>query len=90
MADPGYHLIAEGRPALERSIGSSRRCAWRIRAGIRLGIAGYVGAILLARRCCCSRPRCAGSPASPSHGGALLALAAFIPATEVRPRSSTG
>ena len=45
--DPGYHLIAEGRPDLERAIGfrPSPRL-WVNRFSIRLGIGGYVGAIL--------------------------------------------
>ena len=46
--DPGYHLIAEGRYALERTIGFRPPPRLRIsRFNIRLGIGGYVGAILL-------------------------------------------
>jgi cyclic beta-1,2-glucan synthetase len=46
--DPGYHLIAEGRAALERAIKfrPSPRL-WISRLCVRLGIGGYVGAILL-------------------------------------------
>ena len=47
-ADPGYHLIAEGRPTFERAIGF--RPSPRLRLGrfhIRLGIAGYLGAMVL-------------------------------------------
>src|SRR5690606_21957062 len=47
VSDPGYHLIAQGRPALEAQIGYS--APWRMRlnrAVVRGGIAGYVGAIL--------------------------------------------
>jgi cyclic beta-1,2-glucan synthetase len=47
VADPGYHLIAEGRRALERTIGFCPPPGLRInRFIIRLGIGGYVGAIL--------------------------------------------
>ena len=47
VGDPGYHLIAEGRPALERSIGFRPPVRLRIgRFGVRLGIGGYAGAIL--------------------------------------------
>ncbi|MFJ5487294.1 glycosyl transferase, partial [Hansschlegelia beijingensis] len=47
VRDPGYHLIAEGRPALERAIGfrPSPRL-WFNRLSISLGIGGYIGAIL--------------------------------------------
>jgi cyclic beta-1,2-glucan synthetase len=47
-ADPGYHLIAEGRPSLERSIGfRPPPRLWFNRFSVRLGIGGYVGAILI-------------------------------------------
>ena len=46
--DPGYHLIAEGRRALERTIGFKPPVRLRIsRFNVRLGIGGYVGAIVL-------------------------------------------
>ncbi|MFL9828683.1 GH36-type glycosyl hydrolase domain-containing protein [Rhodoplanes sp. SY1] len=46
--DPGYHLIAEGRRALEHTIGFRPPLRLRInRFNVRLGIGGYVGAILL-------------------------------------------
>ncbi|MBK5356084.1 glycosyl transferase [Pseudomonas sp. TH41] len=46
--DPGYHLIAEGRPALERAIGFHPPVRLRIsRFNIRLGIGGYVGGIFV-------------------------------------------
>ncbi|MFD1702614.1 GH36-type glycosyl hydrolase domain-containing protein [Methylopila henanensis] len=47
VRDPGYHLIAEGRLALERALGfrPSPRL-WFNRFGVSLGIGGYVGAIL--------------------------------------------
>ncbi len=47
VGDPGYHLIAEGRPALERSIRFRPPLRLLIsRFGARLGLAGYAGAIM--------------------------------------------
>ncbi|MDE2465485.1 MAG: glycosyl transferase [Alphaproteobacteria bacterium] len=46
--DPGYHLIAEGRPAFERTIAYRPTARlWRKRFSIRLGIGGYIGGIVL-------------------------------------------
>ncbi|WP_160288072.1 GH36-type glycosyl hydrolase domain-containing protein [Pseudomonas knackmussii] len=48
FSDPGYHLIAEGRPALDRVI--AFRAPLRLnlsRFNVRLGIGGYIGSILL-------------------------------------------
>jgi cyclic beta-1,2-glucan synthetase len=48
LMDPGFHLIAEGRPALERAIGFRPSPGlWFNRFSVRLGIGGYVGTILL-------------------------------------------
>ena len=48
VGDPGFHLIAEGRLAFERAIGYRPPTRLRIgRLNIRLGIGGYVGAILV-------------------------------------------
>ena len=47
-ADPGYHLIAEGRPAIERAIGFRAPPRMLItRFAVRLGMRGYATAILL-------------------------------------------
>jgi cyclic beta-1,2-glucan synthetase len=49
VSDTGYHLIAEGRHALERAIGFRPGVRLRIsRLSIRLGIGGYIGAIVCA------------------------------------------
>ncbi|WP_265520030.1 GH36-type glycosyl hydrolase domain-containing protein [Nitratireductor luteus] len=46
--DPGYHLIAQGRAALERAIRFRPPPRLRIsRFNTRLGIGGYIGSILL-------------------------------------------
>lgn len=48
VGDPGYHLIAEGRRALERTIAFRPPLGMRIsRFDVGLGIGGYVGAIAL-------------------------------------------
>ncbi|WP_296554946.1 glucoamylase family protein [Pigmentiphaga sp.] len=49
VSDPGYYLIAAGRPALEARIGYA--APWRVgldRLAVRGGIAGYVGSIMSA------------------------------------------
>jgi len=84
LADPGHHLVAEGRPALEEAIGF--RAPLRLRMGRwprRLGLGAYAGAILAVA---------AGLLALalawvPAGGGAailaLWMLALLLPATEV-------
>ncbi|MEA9392954.1 glucoamylase family protein [Acerihabitans sp. TG2] len=48
MGDPGYHLIAKGRGALERAIGFTPPWHLRInRVVIRPGIVGYAGMIIV-------------------------------------------
>ena len=46
--DPGYHLIAEGRPAFERAIGFHVTIrGWLVRANTTVGIWGYIGAVAI-------------------------------------------
>jgi cyclic beta-1,2-glucan synthetase len=53
--DPGYYLIAEGRPRLESQIGYRRSIAsWRARVKLANGAADYVGAIAI-RSCSMAR-----------------------------------
>ena len=83
--DPGYHLIGEGRPALERTIHFRANPRLRInRFSIRLGIGGYVGSILLVTILLLTLA--VRALASPDHGVVWLALVALIgllPASEV-------
>jgi len=82
VGDPGYHLIAEGRRELERTIGFRPSPALLIgRFSIRLGIGGYVGAILVITAALLGF---ALWVLSNSGVGwlALFALIGFLPATE--------
>ncbi|HYM34560.1 MAG TPA: hypothetical protein VET48_04140, partial [Steroidobacteraceae bacterium] len=46
--DPGYHLLARGRPAFERAVGYRAPLRhWLSRFNTALGPCGYIGAILL-------------------------------------------
>ncbi|MDT0136414.1 GH36-type glycosyl hydrolase domain-containing protein [Acidovorax sp. PRC11] len=88
-ADPGYYLIAEGRDALEQAIGFRPPPAVRIhRFNVRLGIGGYVAAILVLAALLLGLVFWAvfgagASAAIPAGLLAALALAAFLPSTEV-------
>lgn len=83
--DPGYHLVAEGRPALEQAIGFKPSLGFRInRWHIGLGVRGYVGSIMaLAVVLLGMALWLAGVHGI--HPGWLvaLALAGLLPATEV-------
>jgi cyclic beta-1,2-glucan synthetase len=85
VGDPGYHLIAEGRRALERTIGfRPPPRLWIIRFYIRLGIGGYVGAILFVTTGSLLLALWALSIPGLAVGWlALFALIGFLPATEV-------
>ncbi|MBG0810005.1 glycosyl transferase [Methylosinus sp. H3A] len=85
VGDPGYHLIAKGRRALERTIAFRPSPQLQFsRFNIRLGIGGYVGAILLVTALLLG----AGVWALPMLGLdagrlTLFALIGFLPATGV-------
>jgi cyclic beta-1,2-glucan synthetase len=85
VGDPGYHLIAEGRRALERTIGFRPPFRLRIsRFNIRLGIGGYVSAILfLATGLLVLALWALAIPGLAAGWLALFALIGFLPATEV-------
>ncbi|MDB5807564.1 MAG: glycosyl transferase [Betaproteobacteria bacterium] len=85
MGDPGYHLIAEGRLALEKSIGYRPPPRLAIsRLSLRLGIAGYAGAILLLSALLLGAAlwMIHASSFAPALV-AVLALAGLIPASEL-------
>ena len=80
--DPGYHLIAEGRRALERAIGFRPPARLRIsRFNVRLGIGGYVGAILLVTAVLLAAMLWALTPGPDPARLVLLALVGVLPAT---------
>ncbi|MBI1867345.1 MAG: glycosyl transferase [Methylocystis sp.] len=85
VGDPGYHLIAKGRRALERTIAFRPSPRLRFsRFNIRLGIGGYVGAILLVTMLLLGAALWALSiPGLEAGGLALFALIGFLPATGV-------
>ena len=84
-SDPGYHLIAEGRRALERTIGFRPRPGLRMsRFSVRLGIGGYVGAILLVTILALALAIWSLASADVGVGWlALLSLAGLLPASEL-------
>ena len=83
--DPGYHLIAEGRPGIERTI--AFRPAYRlriVRLTVRFGIGGYVSAIVLATAALLLLALYLVSQTSLSVGWiAVLAAIGFLPATDL-------
>jgi cyclic beta-1,2-glucan synthetase len=83
--DPGYHLLAEGRRSLERTLGFRAPIRIRIsRLFLRLGIGGYVGAILaVAALLLAFSLGVLSVPGLETGWLALFAVVAFVPATEV-------
>ena len=84
-SDPGYHLIAEGRLALERTIGFRPPPRLMLsRFSVRLGIGGYVGTILLVAVALITVSlELLWTPGVSMTLLVLLALIGFLPATEV-------
>ena len=85
VGDPGFHLVAGGRPAFERTIGFRPSTRLRVsRFNIRLGIGGYVGTILLVTAMFLGLTLWALSIPGLDAGGLILfALIGFLPAIEV-------
>ena len=85
VGDPGYHLIADGRPALERAIGFRPRARLRlIRLGLHLGVSGYAVLILSVTATLLALAVWALSATGLATGWlALFAVVGLIPATEV-------
>ena len=85
VGDPGYHLIADGRRVLERRIGFAPTLKLRVsRFNSGLGIAGYAGGILVVTAVLLALALWVlSSPDLDATWLVLLALVAFLPATEV-------
>ncbi|MPV57866.1 glycosyl transferase [Burkholderia sp. HI2761] len=87
-ADPGYHLIAEGRRALEDAIGFRPPTGLRLtRFNIRLGIIGYVGEVMAVAAMLLALALWAVSALAPQWHDpwvfVLFAVCGFLPATEI-------
>src|SRR5690606_28220947 len=84
VSDPGYHLIAQGRPALEARIGYA--APWRLRLNrlvVHSGIAGYVGLTLAVTAVLAWLAfRVLWSPGNAVGWMGLFLLLAFFPLTE--------
>jgi cyclic beta-1,2-glucan synthetase len=85
FGDPGYHLIGKGRDALERAIGFRPPVRLRIsRFNMRLGLGGYVGALLLVAGALVALALWVISSPDLEIGWLVaIALIGFLPATEV-------
>jgi cyclic beta-1,2-glucan synthetase len=83
--DPGFHLIADGRPTFEKTIGFRPPVRLRInRLNVRLGIGAYLGAILLVSAVLLGLAIWTiASPGVALGWLIVLAVLAFLPATEV-------
>ncbi|PCE25957.1 glycosyl transferase [Paraburkholderia acidicola] len=87
-SDPGYHLIAEGRGALEQAIGFRPPSRLRItRFNVRLGASGYVGEILTLATTLLALVLWGLGSLAPRGLDVdvflLFALCGFLPATEI-------
>ena len=83
--DPGYHLIAGGRPTFERMIGFRTPMRdWLVRCRRKVGIGGYVGGVLMVTAVVLLLPLIAlGEPRIGGWLLGLLALLGLIPATDM-------
>lgn len=83
--DPGYHLIGAGRRELENQLRFSPSARlWFSRLSVRLGIGGYIGAILLVTSALLALALWLLSfPGLAMGWWILFAVIGFLPATEV-------
>ena len=83
--DPGYHLIAGGRPTFERTVGFRAPLRdWLVRCRTKIGIGGYVGGVLIVTAIVLLLPMIALGESR--IGGwllGLLALLGLIPAMDM-------
>jgi cyclic beta-1,2-glucan synthetase len=79
--DPGYHLIAGGRPIFERTVGfRAPMRSWLVRFNTRIGIAGYIGSVIIVAAIVLLLPLIAlGEPGIGDWSLRLLALLGLIP-----------
>jgi len=85
LADPGHHLIGEGRLAFERALGARAPLRMRFRRFVtRLGLAGYAGAVGIATALLLALVVAALAGAGVGGmGRAWIALALLLPLSEL-------
>jgi cyclic beta-1,2-glucan synthetase len=83
--DPGYHLIAGGRPTFERAIGFRAPFrSWLVRCTTKIGIAGYIVGVIIVAAIILLLPLMAlGEPRIGDWSLALLALLGLIPSMDL-------
>ncbi len=83
--DPGYHLIAGGRPTFEKTVGFRAPMRdWFVRCRTKIGIGGYVGGVLMVTAIVLLFPMIAlGESPIGGWGLVLLALLGLIPAMDM-------
>ncbi len=82
--DPGYHLIAGGRRAFEKTVGFRAPIgSWRARFNASIGIGGYIGSVIMVAAILLSLPLWVLAGAGIGGGWlGLLALLGLIPAID--------
>ncbi len=85
QSDPGYYLVARGRPAFERELRYRAPLrAWPIRAYVHVAVPAYLGSIALSSGLLLALPVAASLAAGMSAGTAwLFALLGAIPASDL-------
>ncbi len=83
--DPGYHLIAGGRRAFERTVGfRAPMRSWLLRCHTKIGIAGYIGSVVIVAAIVLLLPLIAlGEPRIGGWTLGLLALLGLIPSVDL-------
>ena len=83
--DPGYHLIAGGRPTFERTVGfRAPMRSWLVRYRTKVGIGGYIGEVLIVTAIVLLLPLIAlGEPRIGGWSLGLLVLLGLIPSMDL-------
>ncbi len=83
--DPGFHLLSQGRAALERELGFRVRPGrWLARAYLASAMPAYVGTVVLLSALVLAPPLVLAANAGVSPAGLVLfALLALVPATDL-------
>ncbi len=83
--DPGYHLIAGGRPTFERTVGfRAPMRSWLVRFNTKIGIGGYIVGVIIVATIVLLLPLIAlGEPRIGGWSLGLLALLGLIPSMDL-------